>query len=132
MKPVFITMLQAYVDSVNALALAKQPSSAQRAKVRSLGQQVLHHAQRAGQRQGNGARAASAAAEQRRRNQPFSVTWRSTGAQQAIKGWDALSALTGLRVSSLRVMMSNGRGSFDRAMLSPTTGEPDVATISKL
>lgn len=125
-------LLQDYISAVERVLLLRGGASPkQRAALKSQGATLLAQAKAARQRAVKGVGAHAAAAAERAANQPFQVTWRSTGERATLAGWQALSKFTGLQRSSLRVMLSRGRGQFTRTVMN-RRGEPDLVEIRRL
>lgn len=61
----------------------------------------------------------------------YRLTWRSTGTQEIVN-WQAVCAAAGWSVPTLRVKLSQGKGTAERTKTNPETEELDVLTIEDL
>lgn len=80
------------------------------------------------------AKASQAAREARAHvtaTQEFVLSWRSGGMAKVV-GYHALKQAVGLQITSIRVLLSKGRGYFDLERQNPLTGELDVLTVARL
>lgn len=70
-------------------------------------------------------------AKERADAQLFLLNWRS-GGQSEVTGFATLAALLDFKISTIRVRLSNGGGAFSIQRNNPTTGEPDILTVTRV
>ncbi len=109
-------------DLANELALL----APQEAELRIL---LQHLTKRPDHIKGGEAHAQNAA--ELRAKQPFVLSWAGGGTEQVI-GWDALAKRLRLRHTSIRVLLSKGKGSFSRRSNNPATYERDILTVTRI
>lgn len=63
--------------------------------------------------------------------QRFQLSWRGSG-ESEILPLKALPAVLDLRIQSIRSYLATGHGTFTLERNSPTTGELDILTVTKL
>lgn len=66
-----------------------------------------------------------------RAEQPFLLSWAGGGSTQVI-GWEALAKEIKLKESSIRVHLSQGKGTFNLHRTNPLVGERDILTVTRL
>lgn len=121
-----------YVREVNAAMLATEnPSLETRNRLRTMGHALEEAAQHMTPRLGPAHAARKAKAKADHATEPFRMHWRSTDHVEEIAGWDALSGRTGLSFSTLRSMLSTGRGRFTRVLFDEH-GNADNCTIYRV
>lgn len=65
----------------------------------------------------------------------YVITWRSAAASEEYSGPSGLTQAAqrvGISVASLRVYLANGKGSHAFQLTNPATGEPDLATLTRI
>lgn len=77
------------------------------------------------------AEAHSRTTQQLRNMQPFTLTFSGGGFEQVI-GWHVLAKHIRLAESSIRVMLSQGKGKFSIMRYNPLTNERDVLTVARV
>jgi hypothetical protein len=74
---------------------------------------------------------AHAATQARVHRQQYVLSWRG-GGQSEIVGITSLVSRLGLKLQSVRVYLSKGKGSFSVVRTNPLTGETDLLTVTHI
>jgi hypothetical protein len=113
----FLHLAKTFARQVDSVMLLKEEISlAQRSKLRTMALELLEAADHVAPRTGPAHMARSLQAKKDYETEPFRLHWRSTDRVTEIAGWQALALMCGLSVSSLRMMLSKGRGKITRAL----------------